>query len=85
MIKFEFTVNDPLGIHARPAGLIAKKSREFESEILLVLDGKAVSASKLLSLMGLGVRQGDTLQIRISGADEAEAAEAMQTFLASIL
>ncbi len=85
MIKFEFTVKDPLGIHARPAGLIAKKSREFESEILLILQGKAVSASKLLSLMGLGVKQGDTLEIRVSGADEKEAAEAMRTFLAAIL
>ncbi len=40
MKEFNYTITDPAGIHARPAGLLVKKTQPYASEISLVKDGK---------------------------------------------
>lgn len=58
MKKFEYTINDPVGIHARPAGLLAKKAKTMGSTVTIATaDGRSAAASKLMALMGLGVKQ----------------------------
>ena len=59
MKSFVYTIKDEIGIHARPAGLLAKKAKEFESEITVEKDGKRVVATKLMALMGMGVKCGE--------------------------
>lgn len=81
MKTFEFTVTDKAGIHARPAGLIAKKAKEFESIVTIEHGGKTVNAAKLIALMGMGVRQSDKIKITVEGSDEEAAAKAMEEFL----
>ena len=85
MVNFQYTVRDPLGIHARPAGLIAKKVKELGCEVQISCRGKGASGAKLLSLMGLGVKGGDVIEISVSGEDEEAAGEELKSFLASIL
>ncbi len=85
MKTFAYTIRDEVGIHARPAGLLAKKAKEFESTILLERDGKSVNLTKLMAVMGLGVKCGDTVTVTIEGADEAAAYEAIQAFFAENL
>ena len=85
MKEFTYTITDSVGIHARPAGLLAKKAKEFESVITIEKDGKSVNAQKLMMLMGLGVRCGDTVKVTVEGADEEAAAKAMEEFLAANL
>lgn len=80
MKTFTYTIKDEVGIHARPAGLLAKKAKEFESTVTIEKDGKSVNASKLIALMGLGVKCGETVKITVEGADEESAAEAMEDF-----
>lgn len=80
MKTFTYTIKDEVGIHARPAGLLAKKAKEFESTVTIEKDGKLVNASKLIALMGLGVKCGETVKITVEGADEESAAEAMEEF-----
>lgn len=80
MKTFNYTIKDEIGIHARPAGLLAKQAKSFESEITLEKDGKSVVCTKLMALMGLGVKCGDTVTITINGADEEEAEKAMKEF-----
>ena len=80
MKSFTYTIKDEVGIHARPAGLLAKKAKEFASEILIEKNGKSVNATKLMMLMGLGVKQGETVTVTISGEDEETAAKAMEEF-----
>ena len=63
MNSFEYTVKDENGIHARPAGLIAIKAAEFPCEITIECNGKSASLKKLLSLMGMGIKQGDTVRV----------------------
>ncbi len=80
MKKFEYVIKDEVGIHARPAGLLVKEAKNYESSILVVKDGKSAAATKLMALMGLGVKCGDTVEIQVEGADEESACEGMRAF-----
>ncbi len=80
MKTFSYTVKDEVGIHARPAGLLAKKAKEFQSTITLEKDGKSAADTKLMAIMGMGVKCGDTVNITVEGADEDTAAAAMEEF-----
>ena len=80
MKTFNYTIKDEVGIHARPAGLLAKKAKEFESTITIQKGEKSVNATKLMMLMGLGVKCGETVTITVEGADEEKAAVAMEAF-----
>ena len=85
MKKFTYTIKDEIGIHARPAGLLAKKAKEFESAVMLSKDGKTVNAARLIAVMGLGVKCGDTVTVTVEGADEERAAEEMERFFSENL
>lgn len=80
MKQFSYTITDPIGIHARPAGILAKAVKEFSSTVTLEKDGKSVSAAKLIAVMGMGIKCGDTLRITVEGEDEAEAVAAVEKF-----
>lgn len=81
MQSFTCVINDPLGIHARPAGLLAKEAKSLADVTISVTKGdKTAKASQLMKLMGLGVKKGDEITISAEGGDEAAAIEAMKTF-----
>ena len=80
MIKSEFTINDELGIHARPAGSLAKLAKSLDSTVIIFKGDKFADASKLLAVMGLNVKQGDTVTVNIDGGNEAEAEKAVREF-----
>ena len=80
MKSFEYTIKDELGIHARPAGMLAKKAKEFESEILLSSDDTTVNATKLISVMGMGIKCGDRITVTVNGKDEEKAESEMKAF-----
>lgn len=73
MTEFTYTIQDEAGIHARPAGLLVKKMQQYESEITLTRGEKTVNLKKLFALMGLAIKQNQTISIRAEGTDEAEA------------
>ena len=81
MKQFTYTITDPLGIHARPAGLLAKAAKGFaDTTITVAKDGAAVKASQLMKLMGMGIKQGDTVTVTADGPSEEGAIAAMETF-----
>ena len=81
MKEFQYTVKDACVIHARPAGLLVKVAKGFASTATLEKGGKTCDLRKLMALMGMGVKQGDTVTIKVEGDDEAACAEAIQKFL----
>ena len=83
MKQFAFEVKDALGLHARPAGLLVREAQKFESEITLTLErsGKSASLKKLLGVMGLGVKGGDTVTVRVEGKDEQSAVETVEKWM----
>ncbi len=81
MKKFEYTINDPVGIHARPAGMLVKEAKTLGSTVTIATaDGRTATATKLMALMGLGIKQGDTVSVTIEGGDEDADAAAMEQF-----
>ncbi len=68
MKQFTYTVHDPLGIHARPAGLLAKLAKEYKDTVITITkDGNTVKASQLMKLMGLAVKQGCEVTVAAEG------------------
>lgn len=80
MRNFQYAIKDEVGIHARPAGLLVKEAKKYESKITLTKDGKSAEATKLMAVMGLGVKCGQTVDVSVEGADEEIACEAVKTF-----
>lgn len=81
MRSFEYTVKDPVGIHARPAGLLVRQVRTYQSKVTIAKDGKEVNGLKLMALMGLCVKQGETVTVTVEGPDEEFAAGDLEAFL----
>ena len=78
--KFEYTVTDPNGLHARPAGLLVKKAQSFSEEITIECRGKTAGLTRLLAVMGLGIRCGDTVTVTVEGRSASSTAEELQRF-----
>lgn len=86
MKQFVHTVKDPLGIHARPAGMIAKLAKNYaDTNITVSCNGKEAKAYALMKLMSLGVKEGHEVTVTAEGANEDAAIAAMQEFFQSTL
>ena len=81
MREFEYKIKDEIGIHARPAGMLSKLAKSFESKITISKGGDGVDAVKLIALMGMGVKCGDTITVTAEGADEDDAIEKLKGFI----
>ena len=80
MKSFSYTVKDELGLHARTAGMIVKEVKNFQSKVTLEKDGKSVDASRLMAVMGMGVKKNLTVTVTVEGNDEDAACEALKAF-----
>ena len=80
MKEFSYTVKDELGIHARPAGMLVKEVKNFQSKVTLEKDGKTVDASRLMAVMGMGVKKDMTVNVTVEGEDEDAAFDAIKAF-----
>ncbi len=78
MKHFSYTITDPVGIHARPAGIIVRAVKPFASSVTITKGDKSVNLKKLMALMGMGIKCGDTVDIKVEGPDEDAAAEALE-------
>lgn len=71
MTQFVYTITDPVGIHARPAGLLAKQAKGLDSTITITKsNGKSAAATKLMAIMGLGIKTGETITVTVEGGNE---------------
>lgn len=85
MTKFTYTITDPAGVHARPAGALVKLAKEFACSVSIEHAGKTADAKRVFSIMALGIKCGDTLTFACDGADEAEAAARLAEALPGML
>ena len=85
MKEVKYIIKDELGIHARPAGLLVKKCAEFSCDIKIGRPDKMVDAKRVIGVMTLGMKCGDELTLTFDGADEEEAAVAVEAFLSENL
>ena len=80
MKSFVYTITDPVGLHARPAGLLVKEVKKYASMVTVKKGEKASDAKKLMMLMGLGVKCNDEITVEVTGADEETAAAELEAF-----
>lgn len=81
MKQFNYVITDEVGLHARPAGLLAKEAKKFSSGITISANGKSVEVTKLMAVMQLGVKQGTEVVITAEGEDEDAAIVKMEAFM----
>ena len=77
MVKQHVKIINRLGLHARPAALIAQTAGNFTSSIHLIKDNVRVDAKSIMGVMMLAAEHGATLQLTVEGTDEKEAAAAI--------
>ncbi len=86
MKQFSYTITDPIGIHARPAGLLVKAVKALDSTVTIAkADGKSAVGTKLMALMGLGIKQGETVTVTVEGGNEDVNATTLEQFFQSNL
>ena len=81
MISRELTINNQVGLHARPATFFIQKANEFKSSIWIEKDERRINAKSLLGVLSLGIIKGMTMDIAADGPDEQEAVEALERLI----
>ena len=77
MYTQEVTINNEVGLHARPATYFIRKANEFKSGIWVEKDERRVNAKSLLGVLSLGIVGGTSIRIIADGADEQEAVDSL--------
>ena len=81
MKQFQYVITDPMGVHASPAGLLVKAAKTVDSTLTIAkANGKSAAATKLMAVMGLGIKQGETVTVTVEGGNEEANTAAMEKF-----
>ncbi len=83
MYVLEVTVQNQVGLHARPATFFIQKANEFKSTIWVEKEERRVNAKSLLGVLSLGIVGGANIRIIADGSDETEAVEALVNLVKS--
>ncbi len=79
----EVTINNQVGLHARPATFFIQKANEFKSSIWVEKDERRVNAKSLLGVLSLGIIKGTSVSLIADGADEKEAVDTLVELVSS--
>lgn len=81
VVTEEVVINNKLGLHARPAGMLAKEAMKFKSEIKLLLDDMEVDAKSILDILSLAASKGKVLKLVAKGEDAKEAISCLKKLI----
>lgn len=81
MKEFTHVIADPLGLHARPAGMLVKACAGYASTVTVTAPTGKADAKRLMAVMRLAAKQGMELTVTVEGADEEKAAAELKAFL----
>ncbi|MCL2222683.1 MAG: HPr family phosphocarrier protein [Oscillospiraceae bacterium] len=81
MVSIQYVITDELGIHARPAGQLVKAASTCKCDVKVGTPENMVDAKRVMGVMRLALKQGDTLTMTFDGEDEKEAASTLENFL----
>lgn len=83
MLTREVTINNQVGLHARPATFFIQKANEFKSSIWIEKDDRKVNAKSLLGVLSLGIVKGTSVNLVADGSDEKDALNTLAALIAS--
>ena len=76
MVSFDYLIHDAMGLHVRPVGLVVKAVKPYQdSQITITHNGRQADAKRMFAVMGLQVKQGETITVSVQGGDEQKIAD----------
>lgn len=84
MVEKNVTIVNKTGLHARPANGLVNLVKKYRSRISLIRDNKTANAKSIINVLTLDLNQGSQVLVRTEGEDEAEALDAVVTYLANL-
>ncbi len=79
----DVTIQNNVGLHARPATYFIQKANSYQCSIWVEKDDRRVNAKSLLGVLSLGIIQGMTIKLIADGADEKEALDGLSALIDS--
>ena len=73
MFVKDVSINNQVGLHARPATFFIQKANEFKASIWVEKEERRVNAKSLLGVLSLGIVGGTSIRILADGVDEEQA------------
>lgn len=83
MVMKDITVQNQVGLHARPATFFIHAANEYRSSIWVEKEGRRANAKSLLGVLSLGITGGTDIRIIADGQDENEALDALTRLVGS--
>lgn len=83
MVSKEVTVQNSVGLHARPATFFIQRANEFKSSVWVEKDERRVNAKSLLGVLSLGIVKGTKINIVADGSDQEEAVSTLVALIES--
>lgn len=80
MKSFRYIIQEEMGLHARPAGIMVKTVRQIPDKVMIHGNGKSADAAKLMAIMSMGVKKGMEVEVTVEGEQEEETAAALEQF-----
>lgn len=82
MLRETITIQNKTGLHARPAGVLAKSCSTFHSVIELNYHGNVIKAKSIMAILRAGIRYNDQIELICTGEDEIEAMNTLKKLFA---
>lgn len=82
-IEHEIKIENPHGLHARPAAQFVQTAARFSSQVSLEKDGERIDGKSIMGILSLGLEYNSTIILRIDGIDEEEALVELKQILLS--
>lgn len=80
MVSFDYTIKEPMGLHARPAGFLVKKLKSAPCKVSVVCGERTADAKKIFSLMSIAVKCGETVTVKFEGDNEQAVMDEVHCF-----
>jgi phosphocarrier protein HPr len=84
MLKKTFVVQNPSGLHARPATLFVQKATSFPCAVNVTKGTKTINGKSIMALMTLGITKGDEVTLEVNGDDENKAMAELGSILEKV-
>ena len=81
MVKQRVTIQNPTGLHLRPAGILCKEAMQYKSHVTFRYGDNIANAKSVLSVLGACIKSGDEIELICEGEDEEEA---LKTLVAAV-
>lgn len=81
MVKITFKVNDEMGLHARPAGMLVKEAAKCTSKVTIQKGEKTGDAKRIFNVMSLSIKANEEVALLVEGEKEEEDAAALEAFV----